>query len=81
MKTIKIYSQKKPFNMNGKMISCEVYTVNSLGVQSGHVWYSELKVDDYFTTRLELEQIGFTAHPASTKEIENSIYSIFKETV
>ena len=37
--------------------------------------------DNYFNTRTELEKEGYTAHPSSVKEIESSIYTIFKETV
>jgi hypothetical protein len=81
MKTIKIYSQQKPLKINGSPLTCEVYTVSSNGVKGSSMWYSELDTNDYFSTRLELEKSGFTAHPASTKEIENNIYTIFQETV
>ena len=81
MKTIKIYSQQKPLKINGSPLTCEVYTVSPKGVKGSSMWYSELDTNDYFSTRLELEKSGFTAHPSSVKEIESSIYTIFKETV
>ena len=81
MKTIKIYSQQKPLKINGSPLTCEVCTVSSNGVKGASMWHSELDTNDYFSTRLELEKSGFTAHPSSVNEIESSIYTIFKETV
>jgi hypothetical protein len=81
MKTIKIYSQQKPLKINGSPLTCEVYTVNSNRVNGSSMWYSELDTNDYFSTRSELEDSGYAAYPASSKEIENNNYTIFKETV
>jgi hypothetical protein len=77
MTTIKIYSQNNPLKINGHI---EAYNI-SKGVKSNSVWYSEVSTDSYFNTRTELEQQGYTAHPASYKEIDSQLYSIFKETV
>lgn len=81
MTRIKIYSKDRPRHLTGKMTSCEVFSVNSNGVKTDSMTYTELEADDYFNSRLELEQRGFTAYPSSVKEIESSIYTIFKETV
>ena len=81
MITIKIYSQQKPIKINGHYpTTAETYTVTH-GIKSNSVWYSEIKTDNYFNTRTELEKEGYVAHPASCKEIESTIYTIFKETV
>lgn len=81
MITVKIYSQHKPIKINGHYLTtAETYNVSN-GVKSNSVWYSEIKTDNYFNTRTNLEKEGYTAHPASVKEIESSIYTIFKETV
>jgi hypothetical protein len=78
---IKIYSQNKPLKINGhNPITAETYNINN-GVKSDSVWYSEVSTDNYFNTRAELEKEGFVAHPASVKEIESRIYTIFQETV
>lgn len=81
MKTIKIYSKDRPKHLEGKVISCEVFSISSNGTKTDSVTYTEFEADDYFNTRLDLEQRGFVAHPLSVKEIESSIYTIFKETV
>ena len=81
MTKLKIYSQHKPLRINGHHpIAAETYNITN-GVKSNSLWYSEVTTDNYFTTRTELEKEGYTAHPASVKEIESSIYTIFKETV
>jgi hypothetical protein len=81
MITVKIYSQDKPFKINGwRPTTAETYNITD-GIKSNSVWYSEVITDNYFYTRTELEKEGYTAHPASVKEIESSIYTIFKETV
>jgi hypothetical protein len=77
MTTIKIYSHTKPAKINGHL---ETYNINN-GVKSNSVWYSEVSTDHYFNTRTELEKEGYTAHPASYKEIDSQLYTIFKETV
>jgi hypothetical protein len=76
MTTIKIYSQNKPSKINGYL---ETYNISD-GVKSNSVWYSEVSTKDYNLTRAELEKEGYTAHPSSFKEIESSVYTIFKET-
>jgi len=79
--TIKIYSHTKPAKINGHHpITAETYNINN-GVKSNSVWYSEVSTDHYFNTRTELEKEGYTAHPASYKEIDSQLYTIFKETV
>ena len=80
MKTIKIYSKDRPKSLPGKVTTCEVFSVSSNGMKTDSVYYTELEADDYFNARLELEQRGFIAHPLSVKEIDSSIYTIFKET-
>lgn len=81
MITVKIDSQNKPLKINGyHPITVETYNIND-GVKSNSVWYSEVSTDNYVNTRTELEKEGYTAHPASVKEIESSIYTIFQETV
>ncbi len=72
--TLKIYSKNTPLKINGHI---ETYNISD-GVKSDSVWYSEVSTDDYFNTRSELEKQGFVAHPSSVKEIESSIYTIFK---
>jgi hypothetical protein len=79
--TIKIYSQHKPLKINGHYpLTVETYNITN-GVKSNSVWYSEVSTDHYFNTRTELEKEGYTAHPASYKEINSQLYTIFKETV
>ena len=73
---IKIYSKNKPLKINGHL---EIYNISD-GVKSNSVWYSEISTAAYNLTRTELEKEGYTAHPASYKEIENNIYTIFQET-
>jgi hypothetical protein len=78
MITVKIYSQNKPLKINGyHPMTAETYNISD-GVKSNSLWYSEVSTDNYFNTRTELEKEGYTAHPSSVKEIENSIYTIFK---
>jgi hypothetical protein len=77
MTTIKIYSQNKPSKINGHL---ETYNISD-GVKSNSVWYSEVSTDDYNLTRAELEKEGYTAHPASSKEIASNTYTIFQEAV
>lgn len=79
MKRLKLYSKQKPVKINGiDPLFTETYTIDINGTKSDSVWYSELETDDYETTRLELEKSGYTAHPASSKEIESKKYTIFK---
>jgi hypothetical protein len=77
MTTIKIYSKNKPLKMNGHL---ETYNISD-GVKSNSAWYSEVITDDYDTTRTELEKEGYTAHPASYKEIASNNYTIFQEAL
>jgi hypothetical protein len=80
MTTIKIYSKNKPLKIIGhNPTTVETYNISN-GVKSNSVWYSEVSTDNYFNTRSELEKEGYTAHPASYKEIDSQLYSIFKET-
>jgi hypothetical protein len=78
MITVKIYSQNKPLKINGyHPMTAETYNISD-GVKSNSLWYSEVSTDNYFNTQTELEKEGFVAHPASVKEIENRIYTIFQ---
>jgi hypothetical protein len=72
---IKIYSKTKPVRIPGPLEFLHI------SYNSSVLWFSQFNTDDYDTTRSELEKEGYTAHPASYKEIENNIYTIFKETV
>ena len=76
MTTIKIYSKNTPLKINGHI---ETYNISD-GVKSNSVWFSKVSTDDYNRTRTELEKEDYTAHPSSVKEIESSVYTIFKET-
>ena len=76
MTTIKIYSHNKPLKINGHL---ETYNISD-GVKSNKMWYREYNTADYNLTRAELEKEGYTAHPSGDKEIESSVYTIFKET-
>ena len=81
MTKLKIYSQNKPRKINEHHpMTAETYNISN-GVKSNSVWYSEVSADNYDLTRIELEKEGYTAHPASYEEIENKIYTIFRETV
>jgi hypothetical protein len=71
---IKIYSKNKPLKINGHL---EIYNISD-GVKSNSVWFSEVSTNDYDTTRAELEKEGYTAHPASYKEIASNNYTIFQ---
>ena len=82
MKTLKIYTQQKPVKLSDLYPkTCEVYTINSRGTKISEIWFSEINTDDYFKTRLDLEKIGFTAHPATSKEVASKEYTIFREAV
>jgi hypothetical protein len=71
---IKIYSKNKPLKITGHL---ETYNTSD-GVKSNSVWYSEISTNDYDITRSELEKEGYTAHPASYKEIASNNYTIFQ---
>ena len=77
MTKLKIYSQNKPLKINGHL---ETYNISD-GVKSDSVWYSEVSTDDYNLTRSKLEKEGYTAHPASYKEIASNNYTIFQGAV
>jgi hypothetical protein len=74
MTAIKIYSKNKPLKINGHL---EIYNISD-GVKSNSVWFSEVSTNDYDITRAELEKEGYTAHPASYKEIDSNNYTIFQ---
>jgi len=81
MTTLKIYSQNKPLKINGcQLTTVETYNIND-GINSNSTYYSEFNTNDYNRTRTKLEKEGYTAHPASYKEIESSIYTVFQEAV
>lgn len=80
MKTLKIYTTLKPAKLAGHYpMTCEVYSINSQGAKISETWFSEINTDDYFNTRLDLEKLGFAAHPANSREIESKEYTIFRE--
>jgi hypothetical protein len=75
---IKIYSKNKPLKINGHhLMTVETYNISD-GVKNDSVWCSKFNTDNYFNTQTELEKEGFVAHPASVKEIESRIYTIFQ---
>ena len=74
---IKIYSKNRPLKIPGHL---EIYNISD-GVKSNSAWYSEVSTDDYNLTRSELEKEGYTAHPASYKEIASNNYTIFQGAV
>jgi hypothetical protein len=78
MTTIKIYSKNKPVKLTGHL---EIYNISDSGGASNRKFYSEISTGEYDTARSELEKEGYTAHPASYKEIENKSYTIFQESV
>jgi len=81
MITVKIYSQHKPFKLIGNYpTTVETYNIRN-GIKTDSLWYSEVNTNDYNLTRSELEKEGYTAHPASYREINSSIYTVFKEAV
>jgi hypothetical protein len=81
MKTLKIYSKRKPIKVNNlSPMIVESYTLSSQGTKIEIEWYTEIKTDDYFSTRIQLEGQGFIAYPSSSKEINDSIYTVFRET-
>ena len=71
---IKIYSKNKPLKINGHL---EIYNISD-GVKSNRMWYSSVLTDNYNLTRAELEKEGYTAQPASYKEIASNNYTIFQ---
>jgi hypothetical protein len=73
MTTIKIYSHNKPLKINGHL---EIYNISD-GVKNNRMWYHECTSASYNLTRAELEKEGYTAHPASSKEIASKNYTIF----
>ena len=72
MTRIKVYSKQKPAFPQ----TVEIYTVED-GAKSKSSWCSEINTTDYLNTRAELEQLRYTAHPASSQEITIQEYSIF----
>jgi hypothetical protein len=77
MTKLKIYTKTKPLKINGHL---EIYNISD-GVKSNRMWYRECHPADYNLTRAELEKEGYTAHPASSKEITSNNYTIFQEAV
>ena len=72
MTRIKVYSTQKPAFPQ----TVEIYTVED-GIKSKSSWCSDINTTDYLNTRAELEQLGYLAHPANSKEITTQEYSIF----
>jgi hypothetical protein len=71
---LKIYSKQK---LNFPL-SMETYTIDINGTKKDSTWYSEIETDDYDNTKYMLEDAGYIAYPANSKEIENKKYTIFK---
>jgi hypothetical protein len=83
MTTIKIYSQNKLKISGHSPTTIHTYNIRD-GVKNNgmaYMAYSEFNTDDYNRTRAELEKEGFVAHPYSDQEIENRIYTIFREAL
>lgn len=81
MKTLKIYTQHKPIKLAGHYPTIsELYPVSSQGVEITKIWFAEIETFDYFNTRLELEKLGLTAHPANSREFDSREFTIFRET-
>lgn len=75
---IKIYSKQEPTNLKElNALTVEQYTVEN-GKKLDSQWLSEIATEDYSATKSILEQSGYTAHPASSTEIETKLYSIFQ---
>ena len=72
MTRIKVYSTQKP----GFPQTVEIYTVED-GIKNKSSWCSEINTTDYLNTRVELEQLGYLAHPINGQEITTQEYSIF----
>ena len=72
MTRIKVYSKQKPAFPQ----TVEIYTVED-GTKSKSSWCSEINTNDYLKTRVELEQLGYLAHPINRQEITTQEYSIF----
>jgi hypothetical protein len=75
MKTLKIYSKQKP----KFPLSVKTYKIDANGTKSDSTWYSKIETVDYDATKSMLEGIGYIAEPASSREIENKEYTIFKD--
>ena len=72
MTRIKVYSTQKPAFPQ----TVEIYTVED-GTKSKSSWCSEINTNDYLKTRVELEQLGYLAHPINSQEITTQEYSTF----
>lgn len=70
---LKIYSKEKP----KFLLTAEISTLLN-GVKLNSFWYSELLTNNYFTTRLVLELLGYRAQPSSIAEIDSGEYTIFE---
>lgn len=73
-KHLKVYSDHNP---NFSSTSLEIYNIKD-GIKNNGLWYSEIKIDDYTSDRLKLEQLGYTAYPMSYQEIDSREYTLFK---
>ena len=72
MTRIKVYSKQKPVFPQ----TVEIYLVED-GTKSKSSWCSEIVTNAYLKTRVELEQLGYLAHPVNSQEITTQEYSIF----
>lgn len=73
--TLKIYSKTKPIF---ESTTVEIYKLEDSKKQDT-IWYTELPTKDYVSTRVQLEQSGYLARPASSSEIDTGILTIFNE--
>ena len=76
---IKLYSDSKLNDLSNHFqdfLYGKSYILDN-GKENNVKWFSNPKVKDYQTTRKFLEALGFKAEPASSKEIENGVFSIF----
>ena len=77
---IKLYAKSQPTELQQhftKMIVGKSYTLEN-GQEQNTFWFSEIEVEDYQKTKSILEKFGYTAHPASSNEIETNELSIFQ---
>lgn len=80
MKTLKIYSNNKLINnyFTSSQVVFEVYNIIN-GTKNNCYYCTEVATEDYFNTRIELENSGFTAHPANSEELTDGVFTLFKE--
>ena len=71
---LKIHSKQPP---KFTAATVESYMIQD-GERTNSTWYSEILTEDYASTRTQLEALGYTAYPNSTKEIETKEFTVFQ---